>query len=193
MANTQFVSKTQLIILIKDIVREKKTGLISILTDTNRSVLLKFSEGRIIHSYSRSRDVGDVIQVLNESQSLKLTFAQIPAENAPELIPGEVLIQLLEAGSTESDTQPMAGNFGADSSAPNTARSNASMASVSAVLEELAAEYIGLVAEMIVEEALDSTSSTTEAIEYIAKMIPDEDDARQFVTLAKSAPELLSL
>jgi len=64
MASTQFISKKKLIAVIRKIADAKGTGLVSILTDTQRAVLLKFSRGKLIHAYSRSRDIAVVVQVL---------------------------------------------------------------------------------------------------------------------------------
>jgi len=183
MADPQFVTKDHLVVLIKGIIQKKETGLLSILTDTKRSVLLKFSEGVLIHSYSRTRDIGDVVQVINESSLVKFNLVQIPPESGSEVMPGDVLLQLLAAG-LEGDSK---------TKAPKAAtQRNSEVASASEILENAAAEYVGLVAEVLVEEALDVCKTMDEAIDYIANAIPNPDQAAEFRAEVTRQTRLLS-
>ena len=175
MADPQFVAKDHLVVLIKGVIQKKETGLLSILTDTKRSVLLKFSEGILIHSYCRTRDIGDVIQVINESTLVKFNLVQIPPESGIEVMPGDVLLQLLTAGLD-------GGGIGSPKAATAAAQRNSEVASASEILEQVAAEYVGLVAEVLVEEALDACKTMDEAIDYIANAIPNPDQAAEFRT-----------
>lgn len=191
MATTQFVSKIQLIELIKKVIDEQDTGLISILTDSNRSVLLKFSEGKLIHSYCRTRDVGEVIQVINEAFSVKFSMVPIPLEAGFEVMPGPVFLQLLEAGV--SDDTPTSPTSPTRQSASAKAPKTIEVESAKDLLENIAAEYVGLVAEVIVEEALENSSTLEGAIEFIAGSIPDENQAASFREEAKEATRLISM
>lgn len=183
MADPQFVAKNQLVVLIKGVIQNKETGLLSILTDTKRSVLLKFSEGILIHSYSRTRDIGDVVQVINESTLVKFNLVQIPPESGSEVMPGDVLLQLLEAGL----------ETGGSAQVPKApAQRNNEAASASEILEQAAAEYVGLVAEVLVEEALDACKTMDEAIDYIANAIPNPDQAAEFRAVVIRETRLIS-
>ncbi|MCP4431139.1 MAG: hypothetical protein GY806_09195 [Gammaproteobacteria bacterium] len=185
MAGSQFVEKSQFIAFIKDVIQNRKTGLVSILTESKRSVLLKFSRGVLIHSYSRSRDIGDVIQVINESERIKFDIATIPAEEGTEVLPGKILLQLLQSGnSVEAETQSPATVGNSRSSEIHSARE---------LLESLAAEYVGMVAEVIVEEALDLSGSLEEAIDNIATSIPDPEQSASFRAEARKQTRLISL
>ncbi len=177
MASTQFISKKKLIAVIRKIADAKGTGLVSILTDTQRAVLLKFSRGKLIHAYSRSREIAVVVQVLIETEFLKFSFTSVPVENQPELIPIDTFIEMLESsdnidlvtGSTPRRTVV------ADSKPADLTREP-----LQELLVDIASEYIGLVAEIVVEESLENSSNTLEAIEAIAAMIPDADRAESF-------------
>jgi hypothetical protein len=185
MADPQFVTKDNLVALIKGVIQKKETGLLSILTDTKRSVLLKFSEGVLIHSYCRTRDIGDVVQVINESALVKFNLVPIPPESGIEVMPGGVLLQLLEAGLEGG------GSSKATPQAPANQR-NAEVSSAGEILEKAAAEYVGLVAEVLVEEALDSCSTLDEAIDYIANAIPNPDQAAEFRAEVTTQTRLIS-
>jgi hypothetical protein len=184
MADPQFVAKDHLVVLIKDVIQKKETGLLSILTDTKRSVLLKFSDGILIHSYCRTRDIGDVVQVINESSLVKFNLVQIPPESGIEVMPGDVLLQLLSAGLDGGGSSPKAPKAAA--------QRNSEVASASEILEQAAAEYVGLVAEVLVEEALDACKTMDEAIDYIANAIPNPDQAAEFRAEVTKQTRLIS-
>lgn len=177
MASTQYISKKKLIAVIGKIAEVKGTGLVSILTDTQRAVLLKFSRGKLIHAYSRSRDIAIVVQVINETDFLKFSFTSVPVDNQPELLPINTFIEMLESGDNtglESGSMPRR-TVAADSGSNDPTREP-----LKELLIEIASEYIGLVAEIVVEESLDNSSDTFEAIDAIAAMIPDADRAEAF-------------
>ena len=196
MADTQFISKNQLISLIRKVVGAQKTGLISILTDTQHAVLLKFAEGKLIHSYSRGRDIGDVIQVLNECNFIKFNFAPIPMENAPELMPVVTFIQLLEAGNSydvEPDSSPTIPNAVAVAQIEGFAENNKAVELLRRLLVNIASEYVGPIADMMVDEAFENSSDAAQVIEYIAEMIPDAKQSAEFRAEAHQGTHLVSL
>ncbi|MFA9420302.1 MAG: hypothetical protein ACERLB_09145 [Gammaproteobacteria bacterium] len=177
MASTQFISKKKLIAVFRKIADAKGTGLVSILTDTQRAVLLKFSRGKLIHAYSRSREIEVVVQVLIETDFVKFGFTSVPVENQPELIPINTFIEMLESGeNTELESSSMPPRtVVVDSESADLTRDP-----LKELLVDIASEYIGLVAEIVVEESLENSSDTLEAIDAIAAMIPDADRAQDF-------------
>lgn len=188
MANSQFVAKKYFIAFIESVIRNKETGLISILTDSKRSILLKFSEGILIHAYGRSRDLGDVVQVINESDQMKFDLVPIPPENGAEIMPGEIFLQLLQSGSVD---EPGSSLTGFEKTVPSSR--NTEIHAAKELLESLAAEYVGMVAEVIVEEALDASGSLEEAIDNIARSIPDPEQSAAFRAEARKQTRLISI
>ena len=177
MASTQFISKKKLIAVIRKIADAKGTGLVSILTDTQRAVLLKFSRGKLIHAYSRSREISVVVRVLIETDFVKFSFTSVPVENQPELIPIDTFIEMLESGdSIDLVTGSTPQRIVVADSEPN----DLTREPLKELLVEIASEYIGLVAEIVVEESLENSSETSEAVDTIAAMIPDADQAEAF-------------
>jgi hypothetical protein len=187
MANTQFISKKKLIAALRKIGEAKVTGLISILTGSQRAVLLKFSRGKLIHAFSRSRDISVVIQVLLATEHVKFSFTQVPVEDQPELMPLDTLIEILESGGSldlELDPTSLPGAVAESNS------TNITLEPLKQLLVDIASEYIGLVADIVVEEALENSSDTFEAIDAIAAMIPEADRSAAFRDAVENAINL---
>lgn len=182
MADTLFVSKIQLISLIRKVVGKQKTGLVSILTDNEQAVLLKFATGKLIHFYSRGRDIEEVIQVLNDSVYVKFNFVPISMASGPELMPVETFIQLMEANNSyDMEPDPFPTLPGA------AALENRATEQLKELLVEIALDYVGPIADMLVDEAFENSSDPVLVIEYIAEMIPDPRMAAKFLAVAAKA------
>lgn len=177
MAGSQFEEKDQFIAFIEDVFRNRKTGLVSILTESERSIVLKFSQGVLIHSYSRIRDIVEVIKLISQSSRIKFDLTPIPAETGTEIMPGTLLLELLQTGDgLESET---------DLAQPRKSSANSGLQPARGLLEDVAAEYMGMVAEVIVEEALDVSGSLEEAIDKIASSIPNPEQSASFRSTAR--------
>ena len=200
MAKTQNVSKGQLVKLMREIVDAQETGLISILTNTRHAVLMKFFGGKLIHIHSRTRDIGDVIQVLNESDWVKFKFTRMPMDDLPEFMPMTTFLDLIEV-EDEDDTTVTAGleSIEAADVTPATApvpapapgtKADASIGEGKAIrdiLVKVASEHVGPIAEMVVEEAFENNNDTEKMIEFIADSIPDSAHAAEFRAAAHKA------
>ncbi len=177
---TMLGSKNQLVDLIKQIVETEDTGLISILTNTNHAVLMKFFEGKLIHIHSRTRDISDVIQVLNESEWVKFKFANITMENLSELMPVNTFLDLIDSGIDQSiTTQP---NYATTTpeSVTNKTKIDGVSDQLNKALVEVTSEYLGPVAELMVDEAFELSNDPIQVIEYLAGMITESQRAAEF-------------
>ena len=177
MAQSQFVSKSRLYEQLTQIIEDSDTGFLTILTDTNRSVLIRFSTGSITRIHCRSKELGEAIQVLAESAMVKFTYAAAPEDTEPELMPAETFLQLINPG----------GDLDASGTAGQSVSSDGMQVSdpVKAQMLELAVEFIGVIAEMIVDEAFEDNSSVSKAIDYIAETIPDPNQSQAFRAAAR--------
>ena len=185
MAGSQFEDKDRFISFIKDVIRNRETGLVSILTESERSIVLKFSQGVLIHSYSRIRDIVEVIKLISESNRIKFDLTPIPAENGTEILPGTLLLELLETGvGLETET---------DLAHPPENSANSEFQAARGLLEDVAAEYMGMVAEVIVDEALDVSGSLEEAIDKIASSIPNPEQSASFRSTARKQIRQIAL
>ncbi len=166
MAQSQFVPKAKLFAQLAEIIKNEETGFLTILTDSNRSVLLRFSQGKLTRLHCRSKEAGEAIQVLAESVLVKYSYASAPEDTEPELMPADSFLQLIDPG----------GDAGAVVSTGTSALGDP----VKAQMLEIATEYIGVVAEMIVDEAFETTSDIGKAIDYIGNAIPDANQSKAF-------------
>jgi len=181
MAQSQFVPKVKLIEQLGEIINNRETGFLTILTDGNRSVLLRFSQGKLTRLHCRSKEAGEAIQVLAESSLVKYTYASAPEDSEPELMPVDSFLQLIDPGGSTVSFAKMS---------PVVSSSNMSMGDpIKAQMLEVATEYIGIVAEMIVEEAFEDSNDVGKAIDYIGNAIPDANQSKAF---RRAALELFS-
>ena len=74
MAQSQFVPKAKLFDQLNDIISHRETGLLTILTENNRSIFLRFSQGKLTRLHCRSGEAGEAIQMLAESSMVKYTY-----------------------------------------------------------------------------------------------------------------------
>jgi hypothetical protein len=100
-------------------------------------------------------------------------------EDAPELMPIGTFIQLMEAGNSDDDetyTSLTIPNASAQNSRPTELLKKS--------LTEITTEYLGPIAEMMVDEAFEGSSDPVLALEYIAELIPDEKQSAKFLAAA---------
>lgn len=169
---SQFVPKTRLFEQLGEIIEQQETGFLTILTDTNRSVLLRFSDGKLTRLHCRSKEAGEAIQVLAESAMVKYTYASAPEDTEPELMPADSFLQLIDPGGdagTAGGSSPVISSSGSIANDP-----------IRAQMLEIATEYVGVIAEMIVEEAFEEDRDVAQAIDYICQTIPDANQSRAF-------------
>ena len=166
----QFVPKTKLIEQLRQITGNHETGLLTILTENNRSIFLRFSEGQLTRLHCRSGEAGEAIQMLAESSQVKFTYASAPEDDHTELMPADSFLQLIDPGSATA---------GGD--APVVSSGEMSMGDpIKAQMLQIATDFMGVVAEMIVDEAFEDNNDVGKAIDYIGNAIPDANQSKAF-------------
>ena len=172
MAQSQFVPRAKLFTQLQEIISLQESGLLTILTDTDRSIFLRFSQGRLTRVHCRSGEAGEAIQMLAESAMVKYSYAVAPVDDEPELMPADSFLQLIDPGGNADSKDPAATIVSSvDPSVSDP---------VKAQMLDIATDYMGVVAEMIVEEAFDGNSDVGQAIEYIGNAIPDTNQSSAF-------------
>jgi hypothetical protein len=183
------VPKEDLIRNLNEIVARRDTGLLTIVTDSGRAVLLRFAHGSIVGAHSRTKDVGESIAVLAEAERVRFAFAPSAVDTKqPPLIPVAELIQAIHT-PTAAPAQLLAGGTPAvpQPAAPPPRMATSKEARVA--LEQLAIELVGPLGQMLVEEALETAPSLGIAVDVIAKSIPDRKVGDRFVQeAAKRVP-----
>ncbi len=172
MAQSPFVPKEELLVQLNKIISQQETGLLTILTEQSRSIFLRFSQGRLTRLRCRSGATGEAIQMLAESVMLKYSYAVAPEESEPELIPAENFLQLINPGGSVAST--VRRTTVVSSAGPSVGDS------IRLQMLEIAIDYMGVVAEMIVDEAFEADADVGKAIDYISNAIPDVNQSRAF-------------
>jgi hypothetical protein len=172
MAQSQFVPKIKLFAQLNEIISRQETGLLTILTDSDRSIFLRFSQGRLTRLHCRSGEAGEAIQMLAESAMVKYSYAAAPEDSEPELMPADSFLQLIDPGGNASSS---------GHSATVVSSADPSVGDpIKLQMLEIATDYMGVVAEMIVDEAFDSNTDVGKAIDYIGNAIPDANQSKAF-------------
>lgn len=193
MAETPNSSKKELLDILGEVINTRGSGLISVVTNTKHSVMFRFSEGKLIGVHSRHRKLSAVINELNECGSLRFNFTTNAIEDKPEIVPGDKFLRLIAAGignEVEDDTSPIVS--ASDNNIQTMPSSNLSEP-VRAYLAKIASEYVGPVADMLVEEAFEDSDDIAQAIDFIAQMIPDPKQASAFRAEAGNISDLTAL
>jgi hypothetical protein len=196
LATDQLVPKDRLIQQMRDIALHRDTGLLSIVTDTGRAVLVRFSQGTIVGAHSRSKDIGEATAILREAQSVRFSYAPSKSEgkrdDSPGLMSVGAFIELLApptgsrliSSSAETPAQPTAGSPASGPPNPPPLATGISK-DARGSLERLSIEIVGPIAQFLVEEALETATTLRDAIKQIAQSIPDRDVSRRFTEEAR--------
>lgn len=117
MAGGQWEPKQALIDQIRRTMINGESGMFTILTDNRRSIMFRFSEGRLIHSHCRSRDVNEAITALSECTELKFSYSSTQPKDQQEVIAADAFLQAIAPDEligqpmadivTESKTRPL--------------------------------------------------------------------------------------
>ncbi|CAA6825817.1 MAG: Unknown protein [uncultured Thiotrichaceae bacterium] len=179
MAAGNFVQKQLLIDQVQQAILAQDSVFFSILTDMKRSVLLHFSMGQLIHSYCRGRDVTRAIEAINECQQLKFTRSKGQPKEAPEVMQAHVFLGSI--GSEMSETSPVVGLADAYSFVSAVEPESVVMtAALQEKLVDIARDYIGLVADMLVVDICSQQHPPSAIIEKIAQAMPAKAQSDAF-------------
>ena len=103
---------------------------------------------------------------------VKYTYASAPEDDEPELMPADSFLQLINPGGS-SGSSDYASPIISSAASPG-------VDPVKAQMLEIATEYMGVVADMIVDEAFDGNNDVGKAIDYIGDAIPDANQSKAF-------------
>ena len=86
MSASQFVPKSVLFEELRTIFLEKNSAMLTLLTDTKKSVLMRFSEGRLTSARCRSWEVENTIEALAETETVKYSIMLSGTQDKPTLM-----------------------------------------------------------------------------------------------------------
>jgi len=103
MGASQVITVPELIDKLKHIIVSKESCILTMLTDSRRSVLMRFSDGILTSARCRSWEIAFTIEALIEAKTVKLTVTSARAEDKPEVMHGEDFLNMINPGDTPID------------------------------------------------------------------------------------------
>lgn len=86
MSASQFVPKSVLFEELRTIFLEKNSAMLTLLTDTKKSVLMRFSEGRLTSARCRSWEIENTIEAIAETDTVKYSIMLSGTQDKPTLM-----------------------------------------------------------------------------------------------------------
>lgn len=189
------ISRTEVIRWLRKLVADKRTATLYVRTNHNRMAMIGIKKGEIVTLVCGPKRGMKAIPLLQEMSSAVVNEENTAvAHHSDELPPTSTILAMIEAGGE------MASFVGDGSPASQTFSPMAAMASAGfvktisarATLVELLTDYMGPIASMVCDDALDSFGPTIdnpaklrEAIDRIARELNDIRDAKAFAAQAK--------
>jgi len=86
MSANQFVPKSVLFEELRTIVLERNSAMLTLITETKKSVMMRFSEGRLTSARCRSWEIENTIEALAETDTVKFSLMKSSAQDKPTLM-----------------------------------------------------------------------------------------------------------
>ena len=89
MSAGEYVPKSVLFEELRTIFLEKNSAMLTLLTETKKSVLMRFSEGRLTSTRCRSWDIENTIDALAETETVKYSLSYSSVQDKPTIMEAE--------------------------------------------------------------------------------------------------------
>lgn len=100
MASSQLVPKSELFNQFRFIFMQKESGMLTLLTDNQKSVMMRFSGGELTSTRCRSWDIENTIEALLEAENVKFSYIRSRGEDKPALMPLDDFMMLVDPGGS---------------------------------------------------------------------------------------------
>lgn len=100
MITNEFVPKSELLAQLRSIFNNKESGMLTLLTQSKQSVLMRFSEGQLTSARCKNWDIENTISALLETESLKYSYMPSAGEDKPPLISPDDFMMMIDPGGT---------------------------------------------------------------------------------------------
>lgn len=119
MATNQFAPKSELFSQLRSIFNQKQSGMLTLLTDAKKSVLMRFSHGELTSARCRSWEITNTIEALLEAETVKFSYiSNRNGEDKPPLMAANDFMLMIDpGGSGLVDTAQPAAVSGAEPAA----------------------------------------------------------------------------
>jgi hypothetical protein len=187
MSENNSVDIAELLEDIRQKVNQQQTGLYSIATDQNLSVLIGLTRGDVTRLHCRAMPPMAVIDVLKNSQTYRLRFMPASEDTDSIIMSGQKFLEELESAGSSPSLDDQADTTVAifeGETAPSTLRPQ---------LIEIASEYIGMAAEFLVEDAYNNHRDTTSIVRFVREGLLDAISAEKFDQEVRNLLELTEI
>lgn len=159
MATKQAAAKSELIENLHQVTTQKGTGYFTVRTENQKTILIGIDSGRLTRLRCGSMTTDAIFDLLAEISSCNYDFIETSDQDQdkPELFSVEsFMLRITKRDITHGDNKEQ--------------------------MIKLAAVHIGVAAEIIVNEACESSHDIQTIIDHVASSIPDEKKAGAFKT-----------
>ncbi|PWQ98865.1 hypothetical protein [Leucothrix pacifica] len=98
MATSDFVPKSELFDRLRTIFKNKESGMLTLLTESKQSILMRFSDGELTSARCRSWELENTIAALLETEVLKFSYISSSGEDKPPLVVPNDFMMMIDPG-----------------------------------------------------------------------------------------------
>jgi len=98
MATSDFVPKSELFDRLRTIFNNKESGMLTLLTDSKQSILMRFSDGELTSARCRSWELENTITALLETEMLKFSYMSSSGEDKPPMVVPNDFMMMIDPG-----------------------------------------------------------------------------------------------
>lgn len=171
---------TQLIAELRQLCRERRTGMVFITTDDNQLAQMVLENGNIVYLFFKKQRGEGALQSLRQYKTGGLRFAPGPIPPyRSELPSAEEVLDYLQPADDEALPAPTSAPTEEATAPPTSGPLGLSEQNKSILLEELT-ELIGPMAIIVCQEKLRSSYDLQTTIDALSSALPDADQATRF-------------
>ena len=100
MATDNFVPKSELFAQLRSIFTNKESGMLTLLTESKKSVLMRFSNGELTSARCRHWEVEHTITALLEADNVKYSYMASASEDKDPLMAAEDFMMMIDPGGS---------------------------------------------------------------------------------------------
>lgn len=105
MATNQFVPKSELFAQLRNIFTNKESGMLTLLTDSKTSVLMRFSSGELTSARCRNWDIENTISALLETETVKYSYIPREGEDKEQLVAASDFMMMIDPGGSGLESE----------------------------------------------------------------------------------------
>ena len=104
MFTNEFVPKSELLAQLRSIFNNKESGMLTLLTHSKQSVLMRFSAGQLTSARCKNWEIENTISVLLENERFKYSYMPSAGEDKSPLISPNDFMMMIDPGGAGLET-----------------------------------------------------------------------------------------